>query len=69
MCVSLGKTSGNGGVGVGGGPETERVTETQRNLVMAINTNSGLPSLPSAAAVDHAGVTVSFLALHHSLSP
>lgn len=43
--------------------------ETERNLVMAINTNSGLSPLPSAAAVDHAGVTVSFLALHHSLSP
>lgn len=53
-----------------GEAETERETETQReNLVIAINTNSGLPSLLSAAAVDHAGVTLSFLALHHSLSP
>lgn len=41
----------------------------QRNVVMAINTNSGLASLPSAAAVDHAGVTLSFLALHHCFSP
>lgn len=53
----------------GWGEQRQKELQRQRNLVMAINTNSGLPSLPSAAAVDHAGVTVSFLALHHSLSP
>lgn len=40
----------------------------QRDSVMAVNTYSGLSPLPSAAAVDHTPVTVSFLALHHSLS-
>ena len=53
----------------GSGRDRKRDRDTERNLVMAINTNSGLPPLLSAAAVDHAGVTVSFLALHHSLSP
>lgn len=47
--------------------ERQRQKERQRNVVMAINTNSGLSSLPSAAAVDHAGVTVSCPALHHSI--
>lgn len=49
--------------------DRKRDTDTDRNLVMAIDTNRGLSSFLSAAAVDHTGVTVSLLALHHSLSP
>lgn len=48
--------------------ERQRQNERHRNVVMANNTHGDLPSVPSAAAVDHAGVTVISLALHHSLS-
>lgn len=46
-----------------------RDRNAERHLVMATDTNRGLSSLVSAAAVDHTDVTVGFLALHHSLSP
>lgn len=52
------------------GSERDRhKSETDRHLVMVSDTNTGLASLVSAAAVDHTGVTVSSLALHHSSSP